>query len=52
VQDEVRRRKLAAIPLRPALHRRLGVIRRRDKPISPALDAVLGVLAPPRRGTA
>ena len=48
-QDEVRRGKLAAIPLRPALHRRLGIIRRRDKPISPALQAVLGVLAPPRR---
>ena len=52
VQDEVRRRKLAAIPLRPTLHRRLGIIRRRDKPISPALQAVLGVLAPTRRTTA
>jgi DNA-binding transcriptional LysR family regulator len=52
VQDEVRRGKLAAIPLRPTLHRRLGIIRRRDKPISPALQAVLGVLTPTRRTTA
>jgi DNA-binding transcriptional LysR family regulator len=50
VEDEVRRRQLVAIPLRPALRRRLGVIRRRDKPVGPALDAVLrslGVKRPP-----
>ncbi len=49
VEDEVRRGKLAALPLRPALHRKLGIIRRRDKPVGPALEAVLGVLAPARR---
>lgn len=47
VEDEVRRRELVAIPLRPALSRRLGVVRRRDKPRAPALEVVLKALGRP-----
>jgi DNA-binding transcriptional LysR family regulator len=44
VRDEVRRGSLRALRLSPLLHRRLGIVRRRDKPANPALDAVLGAL--------
>jgi len=44
VRDEVRAGSLQARKLSPALHRRLGIVRRRDKPANPALDAVLSVL--------
>jgi DNA-binding transcriptional LysR family regulator len=49
VCDEVRRGALRATPLRPRLDRRLGVVVRRDKPRSPALEAVLAALAPIRK---
>ena len=52
VQDEVRPWQARRPFPSPPLHRRLGIIRRRDKPISPALQAVLGVLTPTRRTTA
>jgi hypothetical protein len=32
------------IPLQPALHRALGIVRRRDKPARPALQALLDAL--------
>ncbi len=50
VADDVRRGELVAIALRPALSRRLGVIRRRDKPATPALDAVLQSVGGTTRG--
>jgi hypothetical protein len=58
VRAEVRAGTLAAIPLEPALQRRLGIVRRRDKPESPALEMVVSALqtlgnarvpGPPRR---
>ena len=49
VRDEVRRGALRMTPLRPRLDRRLGVVVRRDKPRSPALEAVLAALAPIRK---
>jgi DNA-binding transcriptional LysR family regulator len=45
VGDEVRAGELAALPLAPALGRRLGVIRRRDRTPSPALRVFLDGLA-------
>lgn len=50
VRDEVRSGSLRALTLSPALHRRLGVVRRRDKPANPALDAVLSVLVSGSKG--
>ena len=44
VRAEVRAGTLAAIPLEPALLRRLGIVRRRDKPESPALEVVVSAL--------
>ncbi len=46
VEADVARGTLAAIALRPPLARRLGIVRRRDKPSSPALDALLAVIRP------
>jgi DNA-binding transcriptional LysR family regulator len=54
VRAEVRARALRAIPLDPALARRLGVVWRRDKPDTPALAVVrqaLAELAGGARGT-
>ena len=39
VKADVRRRLLAAIRLQPALVRKIGIVRRRDKPSTPALAA-------------
>jgi DNA-binding transcriptional LysR family regulator len=39
VKADVRRRLLAAMRLQPALVRKIGVVRRRDKPSTPALAA-------------
>ena len=44
VKAEARARKLAAIPLDPPLYREIGLVRRRDKPMTPSLAAFLGVL--------
>jgi DNA-binding transcriptional LysR family regulator len=44
VKADARARLLAAIPLVPALVRKIGVVRRRDKPGTPALDAFLAGL--------
>src|SRR5204863_226569 len=44
VRGEVRARTLTARPLAPPLARRLAIVRRRDKPPTPALDAVLAAL--------
>jgi len=44
VKADVRARLLAAIRLQPALVRKIGVVRRRDKPGTPALDAFLAGL--------
>src|SRR5262249_34311497 len=41
VKADVRSRLLHAIRLQPALVRKLGVVRRRDKPTTPALHAFL-----------
>lgn len=41
VRAEVRAGGLRALPLVPALSRRLGVVRRRDKPSSPAMEVFL-----------
>ena len=45
VKADVRARLLAAIRLEPSLVRKIGVVRRRDKPATPALDAFLAGLA-------
>lgn len=45
VQGDAKRAELSLIPLEPPLARRLAVIRRRDKTVSPALDVVLAALA-------
>jgi DNA-binding transcriptional LysR family regulator len=50
VRSEARAGTLRAIPLSPPLVRRLGVIRRRDKPESPALRALLRALERRPRG--
>jgi DNA-binding transcriptional LysR family regulator len=44
VKAEGRGRLLAIIRLQPALVRKIGVVRRRDKPGTPALDAFLAGL--------
>jgi DNA-binding transcriptional LysR family regulator len=44
VREEVRAGTLHAIRLTPALQRRIGLVRRRDKPRTPALDAFVGAL--------
>src|SRR5262245_21489147 len=44
VAEEVKERSLVAIPVSPPLARRLGVIRRRDKTVTPALQVVLDAL--------
>jgi DNA-binding transcriptional LysR family regulator len=44
VVAEVRSRRLAAIPLTPRLERQLAIVRRRDKPLSPALQSLLDAL--------
>jgi len=52
VRAEVGARRLVAIPLEPPLVRQLGIVRRRDKPAGPVLDAFLAALAgTPRRGS-
>ena len=43
VRDEVRAGALSMRPLSPALVRRLGLVRRRDKPETPALRMFLGL---------
>ncbi len=49
VTQEVRARSLVAIPVSPPLARRLGVVRRRDKTVTPALQVVLDALATLKR---
>src|SRR2546422_10786780 len=44
VRAEARAGTLRVIPLSPPLVRRLGIIRRRDKPLSPPLQALLQAL--------
>ena len=44
VRAELRGRTLAARALAPPLERRLAIVQRRDKPVTPALDAVLAAL--------
>ena len=44
VRAELRARTLTARALAPPLARRLAIVRRRDKPSTPALDAVLAAL--------
>jgi DNA-binding transcriptional LysR family regulator len=45
VRDEVRSGALSMRPLSPPLVRRLGLVRRRDKPETPALRMLLAALA-------
>ncbi|HWN16922.1 MAG TPA: LysR substrate-binding domain-containing protein, partial [Candidatus Dormibacteraeota bacterium] len=45
VRDEVRAGALRMGPLSPALVRRLGLVRRRDKPETPALRVFLAAVA-------
>ena len=49
VEAEVRRRVLSAIRLTPPLERQIGLVRRRDKPKTPALDAFVAALDDLRR---
>lgn len=49
IEQEVARHALVAIPLRPALSRRLGIIRRADRAESAALEAVCRSLEAHRR---
>jgi DNA-binding transcriptional LysR family regulator len=49
VKAEVKDRTLVAVPLSPPLWRRLGIIKRRDKPESPALRELLSTIATLRR---
>ena len=44
VRDEVRSGALSMRPLAPALGRRLGLVRRRDKPETPALRVFLAAV--------
>jgi DNA-binding transcriptional LysR family regulator len=44
VRAEAKSGALAVMKLAPKLHRELGVIRRRDKPLNPAFEAVLAAL--------
>jgi hypothetical protein len=57
VKSEVRAGALAAMRLMPSLERRIGLVRRRDKPRTPALEAFIAALEdlrralePPERG--
>lgn len=50
VQAEVRAGALNLLRLSPPLHRTLGIVRRRDKPVRPALQALLAALARRPRG--
>jgi DNA-binding transcriptional LysR family regulator len=43
-RNEARDGSLVVLRLDPPLARRLGVVRRRDKPIGPALEVFLGAL--------
>jgi DNA-binding transcriptional LysR family regulator len=49
VESEVRSRTVTALRLTPALERQIGLVRRRDKPRTPALDAFLDALDDLRR---
>jgi len=49
VKSEVRARALTAMRLTPPLERQLGLVRRRDKPRTPALDAFVAALEDLRR---
>jgi len=49
VKGEVRDRTLAALRLTPPLERQIGLVRRRDKPRTPALDAFVAALEDLRR---
>ena len=49
VKAEARARKLAAIPLDPPLYREIGVVRRKDKPMTPSLEAFLAVIGQLKR---
>jgi DNA-binding transcriptional LysR family regulator len=49
VKSEVRSGTLRAIRLTPALERQIGLVRRRDKPRTPALDAFAAALEDLRR---
>ena len=49
VAPEVRQRVLTAIRLAPSLERQIGLVRRRDKPKTPALDAFVAALDDLRR---
>jgi DNA-binding transcriptional LysR family regulator len=49
VREEARAGTLAAIPLDPPVHRQLGIVRRRDKPKAPPLEAFLSALEELRR---
>jgi DNA-binding transcriptional LysR family regulator len=49
VREEARAGTLAAIPLDPPVHRQLGIVRRRDKPKAPPLEAFLSALEDLRR---
>ena len=49
VAAEVRQRVLAAVRLTPPLERQIGLVRRRDKPKTPALDAFVAALDDLRR---
>lgn len=44
VKAEVRAKKLAAISLDPPLYREIGLVRRKDKPMTPSLEAFLGII--------
>ena len=44
VRADARAGLLSLIPLRPALHRRIGIIRRRDRAPRPALQALVTAL--------
>jgi DNA-binding transcriptional LysR family regulator len=52
VKADVRAGRLVARKLDPPLFRQIGIARRRDKPLSPALEAFLGGLETLRRGLA
>jgi len=49
VKSEVRARTLTAMRLAPPLERQIGLVRRRDKPRTPALDAFVAGLEALRR---
>jgi DNA-binding transcriptional LysR family regulator len=49
VKADVAAGRLLSLPLDPPLMRQIGLVRRRDKPLAPALAAVLGALEDLRR---